>query len=206
MSDARLKEKRIVHLLMASKKHIKRILFVIFIVALFIDTAISGLFAWFQDSYGVTFREIIYTIKSPLAGANSSFFLGAVRYVVPKLAVFAVVMAVAIILFFVIGKYLSVDIVFKGRSGKEKKTDAVNVIAALLFIAVVAYSVKIISDINSRLQISQFIKDYTARTEIYEDYYVMPDVDKITSDKPRNLIYIYMESMETTYASKDVGG
>ncbi|MCR5673054.1 MAG: hypothetical protein K6F87_05000, partial [Lachnospiraceae bacterium] len=34
----------------------------------------------------------------------------------------------------------------------------------------------------------------------------MPDETKIKSDKKKNLIYIYMESMETTYASREVGG
>ena len=206
MSGVRLKGKREVHRLMNSKKHIKRICFVVLLIALFIDTAVAGLFAWFQDSYGVTFREIIYTIKSPLAGANSSFFLGAVRYVAPKMAAFVVVLFIAVILFFVMEKYVAVDLFLRSRSGREKKVNVIGIAAALLFAAVVVYSVKIISDINSRLQISQFIRDYTARTEIYEDYYVMPDVDKISSDNPKNLIYIYMESMETTYASKDVGG
>ena len=206
MSGVRLKGKREVHRLMNSKKHIKRICFVVLLIALFIDTAVAGLFAWFQDSYGVTFREIIYTIKSPLAGANSSFFLGAVRYVAPKMAAFVIVLFIAVILFFVMEKYVAVDLFLRSRSGREKKVNVIGIAAALLFAAVVFYSVKIISDINSRLQISQFIRDYTARTEIYEDYYVMPDVDKISSDNPKNLIYIYMESMETTYASKDVGG
>ena len=187
-------------------KHLKRICFIIFIAALFTDTAISGLFAWFRDSYGVTFREIIYTVKSPLSGANSDFFRGAVRYVMPKMVTFVLILAVAVVLFFIIGKYISVELTLTGKSGKTFRTDAVNIAAAVLFTAVVALSVKIICDINSRLEITGFIRDYNARTEIYEDYYVMPDIDAITADKPKNLIYIYMESMETTYASKDVGG
>ena len=40
----------------------KKLLFVIFAVALFIDTVVSGLFSWFLVSFGVTFREIIYTV------------------------------------------------------------------------------------------------------------------------------------------------
>ena len=45
------------------------------------------------------------------------------------------------------------------------------------------------------------------KTTIYEDWYVDPDTVSITSDgKTKNLIYVYLESMETTYASTDAGG
>lgn len=190
---------------MKSSKKVKNTLFVIFIIALFIDTAISGMLAWFEDSFGVTFREIIYTIKSPLSGANSDFLLGAVRYVVPKLVVFVVIL-VAVILFMGIGRYLSVDLILTGRTGRTKKADLLNVAFGLIVIIAVGYSAKVISDINSKLEITRFISEYNARTELYEDYYVIPDCNAITADRPKNLLYIYLESMETTYASRDVGG
>lgn len=44
-------------------------------------------------------------------------------------------------------------------------------------------------------------------SDIYESYYVAPDDSIITfPEKKRNLIYIYLESIENTYASKDAGG
>ena len=184
----------------------KKFLFVIFTAALIIDTAILGLFEWFRASYGVTFREIIYTIKSPLAGANSDFFRTAAPYVVPKLAVFLVLFAVAVFIFFRLGKYVSMSLRLGKKSGKETSFDLIKILQGGLFIATVGFSVFILYNIASRLEIVNFIRDYNARTELYEDYYVMPDEDKITCDRPKNLIYIYMESMETTYASKDVGG
>ena len=46
-----------------------------------------------------------------------------------------------------------------------------------------------------------------SNTEFYEKYYVNPEtVDISDQGQKRNLIYIYMESMETTYASKDENG
>ena len=42
---------------------------------------------------------------------------------------------------------------------------------------------------------------------IYEDYYVRPDESVITfPEKKRNLVFIYLESYENTYASREVGG
>ena len=45
------------------------------------------------------------------------------------------------------------------------------------------------------------------KTTIYEEQYVHPDsVSIINNGEKKNVIYIYLESMETTYASKEVGG
>ncbi len=184
----------------------KKFLFVIFTLALFIDTALLGMFEWFRESYGVTFREIIYTIKSPLAGANNEFLRTAAPYVAPKLVMFVVIFAVAFFIFFRLGKYVSMNLRLAGKNGKESAFDLVKIIEAFLVIAATVFSVLILHNINSRLEIGSFIRDYNARTELYDDYYVMPDEEKITCDKPKNLIYIYMESMETTYASVADGG
>lgn len=44
-------------------------------------------------------------------------------------------------------------------------------------------------------------------SDIYETYYVAPDDSVLTfPEKKRNLIYIYLESIENTYASKEAGG
>ena len=45
------------------------------------------------------------------------------------------------------------------------------------------------------------------RSEIYDKYYVSPDDSVVVfPEKKRNLIYIYLESIENTYASKEAGG
>lgn len=183
-----------------------RICFVIFTVGLIADTALMGMFEWFSSSFGVTFREIIYTMKSPLAGANNEFFGGAVKYVAPKLVAFVIILAVGVFVFFMVGKFVSTEIILGRNDRSQKKIDAIKLIKAILFIVTIGYSIYVIYSINERLEISTFLRDYNSGTEIYDEYYVKPDVDAITCDRPKNLIYIYMESMETTYASKEVGG
>ncbi|MCR5301886.1 MAG: LTA synthase family protein [Lachnospiraceae bacterium] len=187
-------------------RRITKICFVIYIISAFIDTAVQGMFVWFQASFGVTFREIIYTIKSPLSGANSDFFSRAVSYVFPRLVIFAGLILVGIFFFFMLGKYISAGLLI-GRKGREDLCiDIVSCLKGLLFVAVFGCAVLVIVNINRRLEITTFIRDYNARTTIYDDYYVKPDTSKITADKPKNLLYIYMESMETTYASVEDGG
>ena len=192
---------------MKSSSHIiKKIGFVIFVVALFIDTFISGLFSWFLVSFGVSFREIIYTIKSPLKGANNDFFRTASTFVAPHIPTFVILLAFGIFLFFRMRRYMSMDLTFGSASKKEIKIDGINLLTILMFIAVFSYSIIILYRIDTRLEITKFIHDYNARTQLYEEYYVLPDEEKITADKQKNLLYIYMESMETTYASRADGG
>ena len=181
-----------------------KVCFVIFVISLLIDTALFGLFRWFEASFGVTFREIIYTIKSPLSGANSNFLLDAMGYVLPKMAVFVVILAVGFFVFFRLGRYVCAD-VYAGKDGKIH-IDVIMLVRVAFFAVVFLFSLYVLRLIDKKLEISRFVIDYNARTHIYEDYYVKPDAEKITADKPKNLIYIYMESMETTYASVADGG
>ena len=57
------------------------------------------------------------------------------------------------------------------------------------------------------LKISAYLEKRAERTEIYENYYTDPLETEITSsDSTKNLIYIYLESMETACASTAAGG
>ena len=49
---------------------------------------------------------------------------------------------------------------------------------------------------NTQLQITSFIKMRLSPTALYEDYYIDPSGVGITGNG-KNLIYIYMESIET---------
>ena len=55
--------------------------------------------------------------------------------------------------------------------------------------------------------IPNYIYALTQSTKLYEENYVNPKTAKLTfPEKKRNLIYIYLESMENTLASKANGG
>lgn len=57
------------------------------------------------------------------------------------------------------------------------------------------------------LEIPQFVAKKQSRTLVYDRYYVNPQNARLKfPDRKRNLILIYMESIETTYLSKELGG
>ncbi len=54
---------------------------------------------------------------------------------------------------------------------------------------------------------AEYMKQKLGKSYIYETYYVKPDDSVITfPENKRNLIFIFIESMENTYASKEAGG
>ena len=57
------------------------------------------------------------------------------------------------------------------------------------------------------VELVEYLFHQSADTDLYEKYYKDPDEVSITfPDKKRNLVYIILESMETSYLSKDLGG
>lgn len=57
------------------------------------------------------------------------------------------------------------------------------------------------------VELLEYLSNQNADTDLYEKHYKDPDTVNITfPDQKRNLIYIMLESMETSYLSKDLGG
>ena len=147
---------------------------------------------WLSVTFGVSIREILYTLTSPLKGSDTHFLGSAVKFIVPWILA---ALIICIIIFVVRIKI----------EGKKEKTQKIfmrilRIISALLLVASLIWC-------NIRLSIPSFVMANIQSTEIYEDYYVDPDTVEISSNgETKNIIYIYMESMENTYASADVGG
>lgn len=61
--------------------------------------------------------------------------------------------------------------------------------------------------VSDKLGVVSYIKSQFSINTIYEDYYVVPSSDKISFPKEKkNLILIYVESLENTYSSLKYGG
>ncbi len=60
--------------------------------------------------------------------------------------------------------------------------------------------------VGESLDVNGYLYALSHQTNIYEDHYVDPLSVAITEGERRNLIYIYLESMETTYAATCDGG
>lgn len=192
-----------------SKKHyISKVLSVILSVLFYVLTVLflfltisgSSLAKWYKETFQTSFREIFFTHKLGIDGADASFLWGALDAIKWTLVL-------AII---VLGVIIAADIYLHRKSREEtgEHTDrraamfrgAVVIVLMLASIPNIMYATKLLS-------IDDFIKMTLMYTDIYDKEYVDPQSVKITHEgKKRNLLLIYMESMESSYASREYGG
>jgi len=162
---------------MKNKKYII-IPFIIILISVTIVTFMSWLYSYFGN---LTFNEIVFHINVPLKGTNNQtvfdfFKSSTLTIIVMTLIIFGI-------------NY--------GFFERTKKAIVCSLIVLMISIVYVVNSTDMGAYIKSQLTTSEFI----------ENEYIDPNSVEIKfPDKKRNLIYIYLESMETSHFSKDKGG
>lgn len=188
------------------KIKVRTIIFWFLIVAIYLlSSIIQGACDWFNMRFGVSFEEILFTLTSPLAGSDISFLEEAFHYVLPytyaKLPILLIGIAMVIIL-----KRVSVKISLQ-ICKKEITFQFYTLYKCLCTIMVLSLMVSPIQYAITSLDLETYVSRRIQKSKIYEEYYVDPATATITHEGEfKNLIYIYIESMETTYASIEDGG
>ena len=162
---------------------------------------------WAIAKFGITIKEILYTLLSPLNGADTDFLKDAVIYCIPWVLIFIVAWTSYSLIDKKLSNKISAEIVVKRKNKKHITISFFNIfkffLVAACIISICVTSVKA----DGTFKVVECISSYLDRSTIYEDYYVSPDSTSITApENKKNLIYIYLESMETTYASEAEGG
>ncbi len=151
---------------------------------------------WYLRKYGDTgFMSIISTFFSPWTGCANSLLESYVLYALLPTA--TITGLVSIFLF-----YRGDPIVkLKGHSLYPFHDKASNWVA--LFTSLICLFIAI-----SMVHFPAYIYDtFLTHSTLYEEEYVDPNHVEITfPEQKRNLIYIYLESMETSFLSRDLGG
>ena len=148
---------------------------------------------WVNDTYGVGLNELVSTLTLTLKGTSSDVVNAALMSCLPP-----VIVAIAVFSLFVIFDSLKCG---EGMIKVKKFIQGVVATGAVaLFFTALVY-------VNHCFDAVGYFKTSMAQTKIYENYYVDPATVAITdSGNTKNLIYIYIESLETTYASTADGG
>ena len=136
---------------------------------------------WYRNTYGdLGFDSVLYTVFSDLGGVQSGLIVSlALKAFLPG----------------AICTVLSVGLLFRG---KRKDSTAMALSVALTL--ALAMGGALASGLHS------YVYDMFHETAIFEEEYVDPDsVDISFPEEKRNLIYIFLESMETTYFSDELG-
>lgn len=207
MEQKKVKKKRILKII--SSLLIFIILFVFLIV---IQSA-----KWFLDKFeGLDISVAIYQIMSPLKGTSTTVlweYCCACIFPALFISIFLLFLyrcydAVTDKLYF----NLHIQVYhYLTHSSKDyflyigKKFKRISKIVILSVLVVVLVATLWTSAVQVKLP--DYIRHISSASELIETYYVDPDKISISfPEKKRNLILIYMESMENTFASKESGG
>lgn len=166
------------------------------ILSLFLIFGLAAFFSavWYSRTYGVTgFDSILFTLFSNLSGTGSELIIDwALKAVLPT-----VICAVAICLL----------LFYSGKSKGEQKSGFFPLPRYISVPVSIIISAALICTGAVLTELPQWLVGNLDRTTIYEDYYIDPADAEITfPEEKRNLIYIMLESMETTFLSEDIGG
>ncbi|QNM10227.1 GBS Bsp-like repeat-containing protein [Wansuia hejianensis] len=176
---------------------IKKVLLKILSVVLTVFAVLLGALAilicrsvsWALKTWSdLSIEEIVYHLKMPLEGTNSDMIMDYVKYCVILSICVAVGLAVAFIL-----------VRRRKRIYHITRVTTVGTAVLIGFLAVQYF--------GNTLDIAAYVENQNTYSSFIDDNYVNPaDVTLTFPEKKRNLIYIFLESMENTYADTENGG
>lgn len=154
---------------------------------------------WGKTEYGdMSIDQLIINLVSPVSGANDTDFISALEGPV-LLTILAT--SVTVLLFVVLRRILAQkQDLPKSRALLFLRRHFAGIASAVILLGGLSYGIY-------AYHLTDVIHTYLSKSTIIDDNYVDPrDVNIQFPEKKRNLIHIYLESMENSYMSKDLGG
>ena len=138
-----------------------------------------------------TMDQIMFHITSPVEGTSSDIIVGFVlKVLLPSIAVTAAAVIVKLVL--------------KKKEAKQKALRTANIVTAVVLAAFLGVSAFLFMN---KYKVIEYFSTKSVNSDFIKDNYADPEKTAITfPEKKRNLIYIYLESVEMTYADKKSGG
>lgn len=178
---------------------------IIFIMALIIFASVN--FAVVNYSIE-SFDQVIYTMRTAVGAAS--------REILIKCAIHCVIIPVAIGIVFVcllkkfknISNYIDYLIKIKiGNKNYELKVNNLPKYRKTIMLLTILFLFISVGYAFSSLGIIHYLKNNVETSNFFEENYVNPEKVEFTfPEEKRNLIYIYLESMESTFTSVENGG
>lgn len=173
---------------MNKRKLYNIIKYILVIMAFFAATFLLFTTQWILSTWkSLTIDEIIFHIKMPITGTSKDTIIG---YCIPY-GLFIILLSV----FFILALLLT----------KSKKNHKLIIRISIVY-CVLAFIVVFVR-LNNRLNMIGYYNSRLEDSDFIDNNYVMPQYENISfPNNKRNLIYIYLESVETTFADKANGG
>lgn len=161
---------------------------VIFVILVFLTAALI----WAATHFSmVTFGGILFTLRMPFKDSGSDFVQSFIR-----IAVLPTALAVIIVIVFFVLMWKKNRLDGIGRSYK--------VIMPFVY---VAWLIGIMIGLEVKFDAVSYLRNQARKSDFIENEYVDPkQVGLVFPEKKRNLIYIFVESAETSIIDKEHGG
>ena len=159
---------------------------------------------WSTETFNVSLEEILFTITSPLKGTETGVVSQGFEYCVPTVLT---VLSIYLVLI-AIDCWNRTKVRIKTQIGKiTLNLEVFSILRGCVIVFIMTAVGFSLYYVNQEYNVVNYIQKQIETSTIYEDYYVDPTTANITAvDGKKNLICIYLESMETTYASHEEGG
>lgn len=165
------------------KNNIFKLLILNFLISINLLLVFSSI--WIDGQFeNVAMSEIVFHLRVPLNGSNLSLVYSFIwTCLFPSIIL-------TIVITYIIKKNIFIQFSFK--------------YILIIFSILLPFNFYFFAD---KIDIPQYLSYMSQDTTLYDDYYVDPSqIEYHFPKEKQNLIYIFLESMETTYFSKELGG
>lgn len=166
---------------------------------------LAGVTAWVNDTFDLTFQQILYTLASPLDGSELGVVADGVAACIPNLLAITLFILAGTACLLLQRRYAFTASIraFRWRH----RTDLFSLARHLMTLCAAAALFGAVQFVDRSLDISGYLALRLDASTLYEKHYVDPKhVSVKAPEQKKNLLCIYLESMETTYASPAEGG
>lgn len=159
---------------------------------------------WLVKTFGdVAFEQYLFYLFGPKDGTNTNIFGQYFLECFLKVVLWTVLFAV--IYFVLLHIFHSVRTSLKIRLGRRYFRWNLS-FSTLVLIGSILFFVTSGFVFSNTVGLHDYLVNQTSFSTIYEDYYVDPNGKVTFPEEKRNVIIIYMESMESTYSASSSGG
>ena len=175
----------------------------------FLAILFSFLARWLLNTWGnISMEGIVFHLKVPLTGTSNEYIYGFILNVLIPTFILYIIIYIFILL--VLKNYLIFEIIIK-KINKKIYFNLFGIHSKIYYQVVFLLSIFIINIsigyVIGKLDIKEYLKNQMTNSPFIEENYINPDdVNLIFPKNKQNLIYIFLESMESSYTDIENGG
>ena len=153
--------------------------------------------------YYISLGDLLFTLTSPIDGTASELYNEILSFSLPYVLRAAVPWA--FFTFVLCQNKLRIEVQL--RFFKYRILVNMRALRRIFCAFTILLLMIVIGYVVNSMKIPEYLWKMSQQTTLYEEFYIAPDDVKISApDEKKNLLYIYLESMETSYASFENGG